>query len=355
MGSMTTPTITITSTITTTTTPSTTQTTTRSTTTTQYPPLNTLMKSKGKLYVGFAVDGAQMTSSPVGNIIHTEGGFLTPPNVMSWEITEPIQGSWFFSQSDQFMNFALQTGQGVRGFPLIWHNKLPAWVKSISNKNILTSVIQSHVSTIVTRYRGYVYSWDIGTEVISDTGGMRPSVFSQVFGDYTFLDIAFRAAKAADPNARLCLNENYIDYPGAKLNEFVDLVKALKSRNVPIDCVGTETHTQVGFGGIAYFQSTLSALSSTGCEIHVTQLDIAFPSGASGTNAAILTQQRADYKTIVGACMRTPNCAGITMSTLTGGVSDRESPLTGLHPLLWDESYVKKPAYGGFVEGILGI
>ncbi|KAF3902347.1 Exoglucanase [Arthrobotrys entomopaga] len=352
MGSMTTPTVTVTSTITNT--PLTTQATTTATTTrgvtTQYPPLNTLMKSRGKLYVGFAVDGSQMASSNVLSIIHTESGFLTPPNVMSWEIVEPLQSSFYFTQSDQFMTFALQNGQKVRGFPLLWHNKLPAWVQSITNRSVLTSVIQNHITALVSRYKGYVYSWDIATEVLSDTGGIKPTVFSQVFGDFTFLDVAFRAAKAADPNVRLCLNENYIDYPGVKLNAFVNLVKDLKSRNVPIDCIGTETHTQVGFGGIPYFESTLQQLSTTGCEIHITQLDIATPS--SGTaSAAVLAQQSADYKTIVSACMRTSACAGITM----WGVSDRESPLTGLHPLLWDENYQKKPAYSGFVDGILSV
>ncbi|KAK6523474.1 hypothetical protein TWF281_001456 [Arthrobotrys megalospora] len=379
-GSMTTPTITITSTVTTT--PSTTRTTTR-TTTTQYAGLNTIMKSKGKLFVGFAADGSQLSNSNVVSIIRNEGGSITPPNVMSWEIVEPIQSNWYFSQSDQFMSFAIQNHLLVRGFPLIWHNRLPTWVKSISNRSVLTAAIQNHIAALVSRYRGYVDSWDIATEVLTDAGTLRPTVFSQVFGDSTFLDIAFNAAKAADPSVKLCLNEyessicrfkslpkryswvslmplikpralelesgGGIDYPGVKLTAFINLVKTLKARGVPIDCVGTETHTQVGFGGIGYFETTLQLLSGTYCEIQITQLDIAFQNSPTGGFTSTLAQQSADYKTIVGACMRTPSCSGITM----WGVSDRESPLTGLSPLLWDENYVKKPAYQGFVDGIL--
>ncbi|KAF3914213.1 Exoglucanase [Dactylellina cionopaga] len=315
---MTTPTTT--ATITLMTTPTTTQTTTR-TTTTATRPLDVIMKSRGKVYVGFAADVNQFSDSQVSPILRTEGGCLTPINAMTWELTEPLQSNWYFTTSDAFLTFALQNNKLVRGFPLIWHNKLPPWIKSITNRNVLTAAIQNHVAALMTRYRGYVYAWDVASEVISDTGGMRPSVFSQVFGDYTFLDVAFNAAKAADPKARLCLNENYIDYPGTKLTAFINLVKDLRSRGVPIDCVGTQTHTEVGFGGIPYFETTLQMLSGTGCEIQVTQLDIAF-AGTAPSSSAMLAQQSVDYRTIVGACMRTPACSGITTLQSFWGVTN---------------------------------
>ncbi|KAF3931125.1 Exoglucanase [Dactylellina cionopaga] len=308
--------------------------------------LDALIKSKGKKYVGFAADQGSLSNSNIANIIKAEGGCVSPENSMKWDSTEPSQNSFSFSGADALVNWAQSNGKMIRGHTLLWHSQLPQWVKNINNKATLTSVIQNHAATVAGRYKGKIYAWDVANEVVADGGGMRSSVFSQVFGDWTFLDVAFKAAKAADPNAKLCLNDYNINFSGAKLNTFVQVVKDLKSRGVPIDCVGTQTHTGVGGSDIPNYKSTLTTLASTGCEVQITELDIAMPSTSSST--ALLTQQRSDYKTIVSACMGTSACTGITL----WGIGDANTWITGRHPLLWDENWQKKPAYQGFVDGI---
>jgi endo-1,4-beta-xylanase len=309
--------------------------------------LDSLIKSKGKKYVGFAADGSgQFNDATLSNIFRTEAGSLTPENSMKWESIEPNQGSFNWGTADTLVNFAQANGKQVRGHTLLWHSQLPQWVKNINNKATLTTVIQNHAAAVAGRYKGKIYAWDVANEVVADGGGMRSSVFSQVFGDWTFLDVAFKAAKAADPNAKLCLNDYNINFTGAKLNTFIQVVKDLKARGAPIDCVGTQTHTGVGDSSIANYKNTLTMLAGTGCEVQITELDIAFPSTSSST--ALLNQQSNDYKTIVAACMGTSACTGITI----WGVSDKNSWITGRHPLLWDENFQKKPAYTGFVNGI---
>ncbi|KAK6342207.1 hypothetical protein TWF730_001685 [Orbilia blumenaviensis] len=309
--------------------------------------LDTLIKAKGKKYVGFAADGSgQLNDATLSNILRTEGGSLTPENSMKWESIEPNQGSYNWDTADLLVNFAQTNGKQVRGHTLLWHSQLPQWVKNINNKATLTKVIQDHAAAVAGRYKGKIYAWDVANEVIADGGGMRTSVFSQVFGDWTFLDVAFKAAKAADPNAKLCLNDYNIDYTGGKLTTFIQVVKDLKSRGVPIDCVGTQTHTSVGSSNIGNYKNTLTMLAGTGCEVQITELDIAFPSTSS--SSALLNQQSNDYKTIVGACMSTSACTGITV----WGVSDKNSWIKGKYPLLWDDNFQKKPAYTGFIAGI---
>ncbi|KAF3113809.1 hypothetical protein TWF706_009180 [Orbilia oligospora] len=309
--------------------------------------LDNLIKAKGKKYVGFAADGSgQFNDATFSNIFRTEAGSLTPENSMKWESIEPNQGSYNWGTADALVNFAQANGKQVRGHTLLWHSQLPQWVKNINNKATLTTVIQNHAAAVAGRYKGKIYAWDVANEVVADGGGMRSSVFSQVFGDWTFLDVVFKAAKAADPNAKLCLNDYNINFTGAKLNTFIQVVKDLKSRGVPVDCVGTQTHTGVGDSSIANYKNTLTMLAGTGCEVQITELDIAFPSTAS--SSALLNQQSNDYKTIVAACMGTSACTGITI----WGVSDKNTWITGRHPLLWDENFQKKAAYNGFVAGI---
>jgi endo-1,4-beta-xylanase len=174
-------------------------------------------------------------------------------------------------------------------------------------------VIQNHINTVVGRYKGKIYAWDVVNEVFDDSGNLRNSVFYNLLGE-SFIDLAFTTAHAADPNAKLYINDYNLNYPGAKIDNLIALVGRLQSRGVPIHGIGTQTHLILGQAGEV--QTQLQRLANTGLEVAITELDIKIPNGVTTDK---LTQQEADYKTVFSACLNVANCVGITV----WGVSDK--------------------------------
>ncbi|KAH7104984.1 glycoside hydrolase superfamily [Auriculariales sp. MPI-PUGE-AT-0066] len=183
-----------------------------------FAALDANIKESRKRYFGTAFDADTINDEAVTAVVKAEMGQITSENSAKWENIEPSQGNFNYDQFDTIVRFAQMNGQIVRGHTLVWHAQLPQWVQDINDADTLTTVIQTHITMIMTRYYGQIYGWDVCNEVLDDeSGGLRDSVFSRLLND-TFIDIAFNAARAADPSAKLYINDYNIDYAGTKLN-----------------------------------------------------------------------------------------------------------------------------------------
>ncbi|MER6383905.1 non-reducing end alpha-L-arabinofuranosidase family hydrolase [Streptomyces sp. NPDC001233] len=289
-------------------------------------------------YFGTAVSSGRLGDSTYSSILDREFNMITPENEMKWDTVEPSRGNFTFGPADSIVGHAAAHGQRMRGHTLVWHSQLPGWVKSITDANTLRSVMDNHITTEMTHYKGKIYAWDVVNEAFADggSGQHRSSVFQDVLGN-GFIEEAFRTARAADPSAKLCYNDyNIENWTDAKTQGVYAMVKDFKSRGVPIDCVGFQSHFGAG-GPPAGYQTTLSKFAALGVDVQITELDIAQASPTA-------------YAGAVQACMNVARCTGITV----WGIRDSDSWRTGENPLLFDAGGNKKPAYNAVLTALGG-
>ncbi|KAF9466619.1 endo-1,4-beta xylanase [Collybia nuda] len=314
--------------------------------------LHFLAVAAGKEYFGTATDNPELSDSAYVTQLSNTTDFnqITPGNSMKWDATEPSRGIFTFSGGDAIAAQATKNGQLVRGHNCVWHNQLPAWVTNGNFDNAtLTSIVQNHCSTLVAHYKGKIalVSWDVINEPFNDDGTFRTSVFFNTMGT-SYIQVALNAARAADPGAKLYINDFNIEGTGAKSTAMLNLVKSLKSSGVPIDGVGIQAHLIVGQVP-STIQANLAQFATLGIEVAITELDIRM---TLPSTAALLAQQRKDYQTVIAACKATKACVGVTVWDWTDKYSWIPGTFSGQGAACpWDENLVKKPAYDGIVAG----
>ncbi|MFY1593540.1 endo-1,4-beta-xylanase [Micromonospora sp. WMMD737] len=294
---------------------------------------------KGR-YFGAAVAAHKLSDATYVGILNREFNSVTPENEMKWDATEPSQGQFTFANADRIVNHARANGMQVRGHALAWHSQQPGWAQNLSGSALRQAMV-NHVTQVATYYRGKIHSWDVVNEAFADggSGARRDSNLQRTGNDW--IEVAFRAARAADPTAKLCYNDyNTDDWSHAKTQAVYNMVRDFKARGVPIDCVGLQSHFNSASPYPGNYRTTLSSFAALGVDVQITELDIE-GSGASQATA---------YRNVVNDCLAVARCNGITV----WGIRDTDSWRASGTPLLFDGSGNKKPAYTATLDALNG-
>jgi endo-1,4-beta-xylanase len=118
--------------------------------------IDALFKAKGKLYIGVATDQNRLSTGKSADVIKANFGQVTPENSMKWDTTESTQGKFNFAGADYLVNWATTNNKTIRGHTFCWHSQLPGWVSGLKSKDTLTSALKTHITTVMTRYKGQV-------------------------------------------------------------------------------------------------------------------------------------------------------------------------------------------------------
>ena len=286
-------------------------------------------------YYGAAVAAFRLSDSAYTTILDREFNQVTPENEMKIDATEPQQGNCTFGPADQIVNYATARNMRVKGHTLAWHSQQPQWMQALSGTALRNAMI-SHINCVATHFRGKVFAWDVVNEAFSDNGdgSRRNSNLQQTGNDW--IEVAFRTARTADPNAKLCYNDYNIDnWTAAKTQAVFRMVQDFKARGVPIDCVGLQSHFTGGSSYPSNYRTTLQQFASLNVDVQITELDI--------TNAPT-----GPYAAVTNDCLAVSRCTGITV----WGIRDSDSWRSGESPLLFTGSGAKKPAYDAVLAAL---
>lgn len=319
------------------------------------------------LPIGAAIKYSYLNPSEPHYALLRHFGALVFENDMKQESIQPVEGYFNFKRADDLVAYAEQNGKKLRGHTLVWHNQVPAWFFQSSSdkskpatKEELLSRMETHIRTLVGRYKGKIDSWDVVNEVVDDSGKLRDSKYLQIVGSEEYIADAFRWAHETDPDAELFINDYNLEYKGPKQNYMYDLVKRLLEQGVPINGVGLQCHITIMRPRVDEIRGAIERFASLGLKVQVTELDMSVYTSSSEKkkipDQGILMKQATRYKDLFTMFEQEAEAGRLDMVMFWGVADDgtwlNNFPVYGRadYPLLFGKDFKPKPAFWAIVD-----
>lgn len=306
---------------------------------------------QNKFPIGAAVYRWQLEGA-YGQLLSKHFNSLTATYEMKPKFVSPAKGVYDFQASDEYVQFAEQHQMGLRGHALLWHVDAAEWMfkddqGNPASRDLLLSRIQNYVDTVMKRYKGKIYAWDVVNEAIADSNGdangLRKSPFYELIGP-DYVEKTFEFARAADPAAKLYYNEYFTEVP-EKREHMYQLVKKLKEKGL-IDGVGLQSHYNLESPPIAEIEKTINLFAGLGLDIQITELDVdsGIPFGEK-LPQDVAVKQAYRYKELLDLYEKHSD---VISSVTLWGLQDEKS--YNNQAFLFDGALQSKPAYWGLAD-----
>lgn len=320
--------------------------------------------------IGVAVSPRALHTDEAGLVIR-QFNSITPENAMKMSVIHPGEQQYNWRDADSIAAFARRNGMKLRGHTLVWHNQAPGWIFKDADgqqvsKEVLLQRLKAHITTVVKRYKGIVYAWDVANEVISDRKDefYRNSLWYQICGE-EFIEKAFQWAHEADPDALLFYND-YNEINTVKREKIIRMLNGLISKGVPVHGVGLQAHWAVNEPSVAQLDKTMADFAKLGLKIQITEFDVSvyrkeheMREWIAGDSATAFTVEKEQQQ--LEQFRRCFECFRKYRDVLTGvtfwNISDRYSwldnfPVRGRkdYPLLFDKDLQPKKAFWAVVK-----
>ena len=320
--------------------------------------LKDLAARKGILYGAATEHGKLSGDAAFAALFAQQCDLLVPEGELKWNTLRPTPGSFNFGPSDELYAFTQQHQMKYRGHTLMWHEALPKWFAGYATKANAQSLLTEHISKVVGHYAGKMQSWDVINETLLPedhrSDGLRNSPWLELLGP-GYTETALRAAAQADPSAMLVWNETWIEedtsLAESKRQSFLQHLRDLQQRNVPLHGIGIQSHLMgdhKNIGG-ANFQRFLHEVSEMNLKILITEMDIRdFKLPAETAERDRIVGDK--YSQYLSSVLQHKS----VIAVLTWGLSDRytwiakanpRSDGAAVRPLPFDENLAPTPAF----------
>jgi endo-1,4-beta-xylanase len=319
--------------------------------------LTLCQKYKSYFPIGAAVSPRVLKSADSILIIRHYNS-LVCENHMKPMWTQPKENEYSFTNADFVVAFAKRNNMKLRGHTLVWHNQTPGWFfkdgDQAASKDLLKERMHKHIQTVISHFKDDVYAWDVVNEAISDGKDeflRTSSSWYKILGE-EYIELAFRYAREADPNAKLFYND-YNAWQPEKRDNIIRLVKSLQAKGIKVDGIGMQGHWKIGSPTKEQIETAIDMFAALGVSVQITELDVSVYQTDQDKQVEMtpeLEQQQADYYQMCFEVFRAKKekISGVTF----WGAADNSTwldnfPVRGRkdYPLLFDTQLQPKMAF----------
>ena len=321
------------------------------------------------------IAGSYNLNSKYSELLKRHYNIVTCTETYPFLLAPSEKNKYEWSRADTVVNFLRSNNIPVHGHVLTWHEDCPKWMTNGTREEVIAN-LQQYITDVLTHFKGRINSWDVVNEAIRDdlsasaaAGDWRKCVrsyenpwFDKLGADY--IEIAFRAARAADPDITLYYNDYFhYEWTNASWVGGVHKVEVVRkmiedinirykketggTRNL-IEGVGSQSHFMEPTINFDNVRTTLEKFKTLGIDIAISELDISMAGFIRGEgNDTVMTAEEEIKQAQLYAQLfklyreYSPYISRVVM----WGADDGTSWLSGGNPCLFDWRLNAKKAF----------
>jgi len=283
---------------------------------------------------------------------------------ITWHQTEQNQGIFTFDRADRATLLAINNNMTAEGDDLVYGGsnfqftflkdfKQQAQKEGLTPEQMkvrLIEMMKSHIKELVGRYKGKITQWS----VVNEYEPTDYDQFNMIIGP-EYVDIAFAAAREADPGAVLYINHGFESRGDYNYGVTKPIVDRLKAKGL-IDAVGLQM--QMNATQPPDHKELIATMKSFGLPIIISSVTINMQ-GVPGTDAERYKLQAQILKDVFGAAIESGVCRDFYFWE---GFGDKDNWLERMDiswggpkadATIFDDNYQPKPAYFAFYQALL--
>ncbi|MCR2825890.1 endo-1,4-beta-xylanase [Microbacterium sp. zg.Y909] len=185
-----------------------------------------------------------------------------------WRGYEPQRGRTDGARLRRTAEWFGERGVTVKGHPLVWHTLTPPWLLALDDDEA-EAALRSRIRDIVTGFAGVINLWDAINEAVIlpvfTAEANAVTRLAQRKGRLGMIALAFEEARAANPAARLVLNDFDLS------ESYERLIAECLDAGIEIDALGLQTHMHQGYRGEEQVWEVMERFARFGLPLQLTE------------------------------------------------------------------------------------